>query len=303
MLIVIASMEQELAGLRSQLKRGWSPGGADSMTGGNGTISVNLGVVGIGAQAGVGLRSIFENNNGLSGRGLQRPVGLLLLGVAGAVDPGLETGDLVLSSRYYRPHLDESPSFIPLEMEVPASENPDQIPATPQGKREPENLFLAPDPALWQWAKAAGGNMGKPVVYADSLTVSDLVTTPSDKRAIERRYAVGIVNMEDYWAASAAQEAGVPFISVRAILDPADQTLPDYLSGFAVSPNRALLGLVAGPWRLPTMVGLARRFGIAQHALTDFALHFLTQVSNATTGPPNEAAVGAIAAPDRSVPG
>ena len=84
--------------------------------------------------------------------------------------------------------------------------------------------------------------MDKPVVYADSLTVSELVTAPRDKRAIQRRYPVGIVNMEDYWAASVAQEAGVPFISARAILDPVRQTLPGYLSGIAGFRAKALMG-------------------------------------------------------------
>ena len=199
MLIVVASMERELAGLRSQLSRGWSPEDVGSQPEGNQTISVNLGVVGIGTQAGVGLRSIFLNNNGLSGRGLQRPVGLLLLGVTGAVVPGLETGDLVLSSRYYRPHLDEGSPQQPLEKETRDSANPDEIPVTFLRKSEAKTDFLAPDPRLWQWAMAAGRNMDKPVVYGDSLTVSDLVTAPSDKRAIERRYPVSIVNMEDYW--------------------------------------------------------------------------------------------------------
>ena len=303
MLIVVASMERELAGLRSQLSRGWSPEDVGSQPEGNRTISVNLGVVGIGTQAGVGLRSIFLNNNGLSGRGLQRPVGLLLLGVTGAVVPGLETGDLVLSSRYYRPHLDEGSPQQPLEKETRDSANPDEIPVTFLGKSEAKTDFLAPDPRLWQWAMAAGRNIDKPVVYGDSLTVSDLVTAPSDKRAIERRYPVSIVNMEDYWAASVAQEAGIPFISARAILDPVDQDLPGYLSNIAGSRARAFVGLVAMPWRLPTLVGLSRQIGIAQRALTDFALNFLTQVANATSAPSDEATIGAIAAPERSAPG
>ena len=109
--------------------------------------------------------------------------------------------------------------------------------------------------------------------------------------------------MEDYWAASVAQEAGVPFISARAILDPVRQTLPGYLSGIAGFRAKALMGVVAMPWRIPTLVGLARQFGIAQRALTGFALNFLTQVSDAAQVLSDEAAVGAIPATDRSVLG
>lgn len=144
--------------------------------------------------------------------------------------------------------------------------------------------------------------MDKPVVYADSLTVSDLVTAPSGKQAIRRRYPVGILNMEDYWVASVAQEAGVPFISARAVLDPAQQALPGYLAGIAGSRATASLAMMAMPWRIPTLVGLARQLRIAQRALTEFAMGFLTQVSDATPALSCEAAFGAVLAPDRSAP-
>ena len=263
---------------------------------------MELRVIGMGKQAGVELRSMLENSNGLSSLGEHRPAGVLLLGVAGAVDPDLETGDLVLSSRYYRPNLDENSPLSPPEREARDSANPDEIPATVEDNSGAKTDFLAPDPALWDWALAAGRNMDKPVVYADSLTVSDLVTAPSGKQAIRRRYPVGILNMEDYWVASVAQEAGVPFISARAVLDPAQQALPGYLAGIAGSRATASLAMMAMPWRIPTLVGLARQLRIAQRALTEFAMGFLTQVSDATPALSYEAAFGAVLAPDRSAP-
>ena len=300
MLIVVSSMEQELAGLRKQLGRGWKPGGTGGLPERIGTFTVNLGVIGLGKQAAAGLRSIFGDDNGIPGRGVQRPVGLVLLGVAGAVGPDLETGDLVLSSRYYCPHLNANSPAIPLQQETRDSGISHGVPATAQEQSEAKSDFLAPDPKLWQWAIAAGRNLGKPVVYADSLTVDQLVTSPNSKRDIGSRYPVGIVNMEDYWAASVAQEVGLPFISVRAILDPAHQALPGYLSGIAGSPSRALLSFVAMPWRLPTLIGLSRQMGIAQRALTDFALNFLTQVAHSTSPTSNDAAVGVASVPTRS---
>ena len=232
---------------------------------------MDLQVIGMGEQAGVRLRSLLEKTDSPPSQGLNRPAGLLLLGVAGAVDPGLETGDLVLSARYYRQDSDENSPLTPTERQTPNSADP-----TATGTD-----FLAPDPDLWQWATAAGEDTDKPVVFADSLTVNDLVATPWDKQAIGDRYPVGIVNMEDYRVAAVAQEAGVPFISARAILDPTHQILPSYLSGLAGSPGKVLPVLLAKPWRVPTLVGLARQLGTAQRALTGFALSFLTQVSYA----------------------
>ena len=231
-LVVVASIEQELAGLRKQLRRGWRPGGGGKSAR-KGNLSLDLQVIGMGEQAGVRLRSLLEKTDSPPSQGLNRPAGLLLLGVAGAVDPGLETGDLVLSARYYRQDSDENSPLTPTERQTPNSADP-----TATGTD-----FLAPDPDLWQWATAAGEDTDKPVVFADSLTVNDLVATPWDKQAIGDRYPVGIVNMEDYRVAAVAQEAGVPFISARAILDP-DPSDPAVLF---VRPGRFSRQSIAGP--------------------------------------------------------
>jgi len=282
-LTVIASMEQELAGLRRQLRLGWRPGGAGSLPDQKENLSLDLQVIGMGKQASVQLRSMLEKSNGLSGRGPQQTCGLLLLGLAGAVVSGLETGDLVLSSRYYRPYFDDNASLDPLENEPRSSNAENQVRPTPFDKRVPSKDFLAPAPELWQLALSAVRNMENRAVFADSLTLCDLVTAPSAKQAVARRYPVSIVNMEDYWVASVAQDAGVPFFSARAILDPAHQALPGYLPGMAGSRSKTLLRLVVTPWRIPTLVGLARQAEIAQRALTSFAMNFLTQVF--TTAP------------------
>ena len=229
MLTVVASMERELAGLRR----------------GSRASVPEMRVLGMGPGAGPALTSLLKRRDDTGAT----PSGLLMLGVAGAVQAGLQTGDLVLSSRYYRQDFDAQPDF------------------------------LEPDPGLWQWALAAADDSERPVVYADSLTVGGLVTTANAKQDIRRRFPVAIVDMEDYWVAQAAQDAGVPFISVRVVLDTAQQSLPGYLCQMAGSPRFAVAGAVAMPWRMPALFGLWRRFGIAQRALTDFAVNLLGQAS------------------------
>ena len=227
MLTVVASMDRELAGLRR----------------GSRASAPEMRVLGMARDAGQALTSLLQRRDDTG----VMPTALLMLGVAGAVQSGLQTGDLVLSSRYYRQDSDTRPDFI------------------------------EPDPGLWQWALAATDSSDRRAVCADSLTVSELVTTADAKQDIHRRYPVAIVNMEDYWVAQAAREAGVPFISVRAVLDTAQQSLPGYLCRMAASPRSAVAGAVAMPWRLPELFALWRRFGIAQRALTDFAENFLAQ--------------------------
>lgn len=258
MLTIVASMDWELAGLRSRM-RADMPRVADGNLRRGWWASVpETHALGVGPDASQVLADLLQRRND-SGAA---PSALLMLGVAGAVQPGLQTGDLVLSSRYYRQDFDAQPDF------------------------------LEPSPGLWQWAVDAADSSGRRVVYADSLTVSGLVTTASAKQDIHRRYPVSVVNMEDYWVAQAARDAGVPFISVRAVLDTAQQSLPGYLCRMAASPRSAIAGAVAMPWRLPALFALWRRFGIAQRALTDFAVNFLAEASRDVPFPAGANAAG-----------
>ena len=245
MLIVAASIDRELAGIRSRMRDGMPRVAAGNIRRGWWASVPEMRVMGIGPDAGTALRSLLQLREDTG----PIPSGVLMLGVAGAVQPGLQTGDLVLSSRYYREGFDVQPEF------------------------------LEPDPRLWQFALAAADNSNLPVIYADSLTVEGLVTTADAKQDIHRRYPAGIVNMEDYWVAQAARDAGIPFIAVRAVLDTAQQSLPAYLCRIAGSPRAAVAGVAAMPWRWPALLGLWRRFHLAQGALTDFAMNFLAQAS------------------------
>ena len=216
-------MERELAGLRSRVRQGM-PRSADGL----GAPAPEMHVLGMGYDAGQALRSLLQRRYDTG----TAPLSLLMLGVAGAVQPGLQTGDLVLSSRYYRPRLDET---LPFWSQEQPPDSPRLLDSRLDREAQPE--FLEPDPGLWRWALAAAGDMHQPVVYADSLTVSGLVTTTNAKRDIHRRYPAAVVNMEDYWAARAAREAGIPFIAARAVLDTAQQSLPSYLCRIAGSPR------------------------------------------------------------------
>ena len=175
-----------------------------------------------------------------------------MLGFAGAVDPALESGDLVIPAHFYSPYTD---------------------------------ALLSPEPKMRRVALAAAEATGRPAAQLDSLTVGHLVSTPGEKAHLHRRYPVGIVNMEDYWVAEAAMAAGADFISARVVLDTAGQALPGYLSGLAGSRAKAAASMAVMPWRIPAMLGLARRLPRAQEALTAFALCFLDQLLDPATAP------------------
>ena len=253
MLTIVASMEQEIASLRRDLRRRatWA-GGMPDVT-----------VIGVGEERVVEASRMLM---GLSlhppGRPFPLPEKLLMVGFTGGLDPTLAAGQLVLSSRYY-------------------------LAAGAMSKQEPAGIlvaggredFLSPDPDLWRQAVEAAADAGVPSVKVDSLTVSRLVTSPQAKRALGQLYPAGVVNMEDYWVARTARKAGVPFLSARVVLDTADQALPGYLLGLSGSRTRAVLSIAALPWRIPAVLSLARRVPPAQRVLAKFALAFLERLN------------------------
>ena len=136
----------------------------------------------------------------LLARSRRRPQGVLMLGVAGAVQLGMETGEMLLAESY---------------MLDPAV-----------GEAEP----VRPDPEMLQQAGAASIAARMPVNRSSSLTVDHLVSERHPNAStIRERFGVASINMEDHAVATAAMEAEVPFLSVRVILDIAEQRLPGYL--------------------------------------------------------------------------
>ena len=168
----------------------------------------------------------------------------LLLGFSGGVDPSLAPGLLTISPSYK--HADSGNS-------------------------------LQPDPEMWRQAVQAATDAGLPVDQGDSLTVDQPIATVLDKATVFRRYRLGTVNMEDYAIAVAARDAGVPFLAVRAVLDPADQSLPPYVLAMSRSQVKAVLGTAFRPWRIAPMLRLSHQMRQAQNSLTGFALAYIRQ--------------------------
>jgi hypothetical protein len=81
--------------------------------------------------------------------------------------------------------------------------------------------------------------------------------------------------MEDHAVASAAANAGVPFLSVRVVLDTAEQTLPGYLPGLSRKRNVVLTEIMLKPWRIPTLMRLKSQMDLCQTVLTRFGMSYL----------------------------
>ena len=107
------------------------------------------------------------------------------------------------------------------------------------------------------------------------MTVDHLVAEPREREELRTQYQIRSVNMEDYRAAEAAQKTGVPFLSVRVVLDTASQRLPGYLPGLAKSPYKVITNVLLLPWRIPTMLRLKNQLHLCQDVLTNFGMSYL----------------------------
>jgi adenosylhomocysteine nucleosidase len=155
--------------------------------------------------------------------------GLISFGLAGALAPALQPGDLLL------------PETVIL----------------PDGRR------LAADPT-WRGRLAAilddaGLGAGDaPIAGSDRL-----LATIDAKRALFEKSSAVAVDMESHAVAEVAATAGVPFVVVRAVADRSAQAIPRAAQG-AIDANgevrhlAVLRGLTRSPWEIGALISLGR---------------------------------------------
>jgi adenosylhomocysteine nucleosidase len=174
---------------------------------------------------------------------------VLSIGFSGALSDDLSVGDLVLARRLLS--TDGSP---PLTIDL----------------------------RLFQLAEAAIHENALPYVRRDTLTAGKLVRTRSEREKLHREFNAQAVSLEDYWICRAASQAGVPFVSVRAISDTTSKELPPYVEEIMLQREarrgmRVILNSLARPHRLPTLMSLARAAKKAQKSLETFTKTFVDQ--------------------------
>ena len=151
-----------------------------------------------------------------------RPKLVLAAGFAGALQPGLRVGDVLLAT------------------EVCDGEG---------------HCW----PATWP-GDLPGGEWRPPLHRLRLLTAPRIVATPGEKHDLGQRSGAAAVDLESAAAARACRHHGVPFGCVRAVSDEADTPLSPQLAallaGPGVAPGRVLAALARSPrlagdlWRL-----------------------------------------------------
>jgi hopanoid-associated phosphorylase len=163
--------------------------------------------------------------------------GVISFGVAGGLDPRLQSGDVVVAT------------------EVVAS-----------GERWPTGLALSEE------LIDGSGLGGKKVVRAGLAGVEQVVVGQAGKAALHSETGASAVDMESHIAAAYAAEAGLPFAALRVISDPATRALPA-IARAAIKPNgnidlkKVLGGLARNPLTLRALVSTGIDFNRALRSL------------------------------------
>jgi adenosylhomocysteine nucleosidase len=261
---IIAAMPEELAPLRAQLQGAGRlrAGGLEILIGRLGHAPVALVITGDGER---------NARRGIAALLATVPVSrLLMMGVAGALTPGLSVGQLVVADSVLR-----------------------------EG-----GAALRADAAQVAAAVRCTGARSGIAVSAERIA-----DTPAEKRRLWQLAGSpegpAVVDLESAAFAEIAAHAGAPWLCLRAVSDTAEEGLPALLNrsrddGGAVRRGRVMRGLLTEPQTLPVLMSLRSRIGRCA-ALLAAAVHALVT----SAAPPGGADPASAAPPegDGAAPG
>lgn len=163
--------------------------------------------------------------------------GLVSFGICGGLDPVLASGSLLL----------------------------------PLAVRDESGARLPVDPVGHRGVAAALAQAGLTAATGDILGAAAIVATAERKRALHAAGAIA-ADLESHLVARAAVAAGVPFMVLRAVADPAAHGLPPAALVGLDAEGRAALGpvlasLLRHPAQLPALLRIAGETTAALRAL------------------------------------
>lgn len=171
--------------------------------------------------------------------------GVISFGVAGGLDPDLQSGAVVVAT------------------EVVAGET-----------------RWAASEALSE-ELMAGAGVGRQRVFRGGLVgVEKVVTGQAGKAALRSAFGAAAVDMESHIAAEFAAAAGLPFAALRVVSDPASRALPE-IATTAIKPNgdvdlrKVLGGIARNPLVIRALVSTGRDFNRALRSLRDCRSYLL----------------------------
>jgi len=170
-----------------------------------------------------------------------RVAALLSFGLAGALDPELAAGNIILPGELIS---DDGSRFVTCKA----------------------------------WRERVSASLGGACVSVGTLLTSARpIATPLDKAAAFRDTGAGAVDMESAAVAEVAAAHELPFIAVRVIVDTAADALPPSVLAASrdgrVRVGRLIAGLAAAPGEIAALIRLARRYRTAMRCLRLVGTH------------------------------
>ena len=127
-------------------------------------------------------------------------------GFAGAAKPGARSGDLYICSR-----------ILAL-----------CGPPTTWTREGPRSRPLIDEGLMIRLSEAIGGVAGG-CSWGGCITVDQVVHSPALKRWIGESFGADVIDMESFWVSEVATERGLPHLVVRSVMDPMEQSLPNFV--------------------------------------------------------------------------
>ncbi len=128
---------------------------------------------------------------------------------------------------------------------------------------------IAPDGTVFEtsrpWlekVRAAIGEDAAVAISTGAIAGSDaVVASPEAKRALAEDTGAIAVDMESHAVARVAAAEGAAFLIIRAVADPVDRAIPDWVLGKISDAGRPRTGAILAalalrPWSLPALLGL-----------------------------------------------
>ena len=247
MLAVLTAMPREAASFAKAINATPVSGAGGLMKGALGETGVLVSTVGIGAKRTEKVIAELTREHGVTE--------IVAMGYAGAADPTLKTGELVLGT--------------------------DTCLVSEGGETEVHSrtAVASLDAKLLARATAALVEWGIPHRAGKIGTVTRVLTEPREKMGLAERFGIRAVDMETYHVAEAASRYGLPFLAVRSIVDTAEMQLPQGLDALykegRVSVARSLGYVVNHPGELWRLSGLGLKARVADKALDVFIRSYL----------------------------
>ncbi len=208
-----------------------------------------LAVSGVGrACAEASVREILEE---------YRPSAVLSLGFAGGLIAGQRAGDLIVAR-----------TLMPARI-------------APNGRVDPGGgESFTSDRALTAESLRVAATLGLRHQAGACVTASDIVSNPEAKTRLGLITGALAVETESFWIGLACRERNAHFLTVRSVVDTAEDTLPDFAARFASDTGFGgrwwqALPVMLRPSTIPALIRLGNAASLARNSLTAFTVGFM----------------------------